>query len=85
MDVLVGIHDRTVTAGACCILCTLGVIQDFKQAAGDLQTVAGIRVSPERLHQIVEAEGRRIMEARRMGARKRGPPAWVMASLIVAP
>lgn len=68
VDALVGIHDRTVTAGACCLLCTLGVVQDFKQAAEDLYTVAKIRVSPERLRQIVEAEGRRIMEARRTGA-----------------
>ncbi len=68
VDALVGIHDRTVTAGACCILCTLGVIHDFKQAAEDLYTVSGIRVSAERLRQIVEAEGRRIMEARRTGA-----------------
>ena len=68
VDALVGIHERTVTAGACCLLCTLGVIHDFKQAAEDLYTVARIRVSPERLRQIVEAEGRRIMEARRTGA-----------------
>ena len=67
VDTLVGIHDRTVTVGACCILCTLGVIEDFKQAAEDLQTVAGIRVSGERLRQIVEAEGRRIMESRLSG------------------
>ncbi len=64
VDVRVGIHHRTVTTGACCILCTLGVIHDFKQAAEDLHTVAGIRVSAERLRQIVEAEGRGIVEAR---------------------
>ena len=52
MDALVGIHERTVTAGACCILCTLGVIHDFKQAAEDLYTVARIRVSAERLRQM---------------------------------
>ena len=67
VDARVGIHDRTVTAGACCILCTLGVIHDFKQAAKDLYAVAGIRVSPERLRQIVESQGRRVMEARLSG------------------
>ncbi len=67
VDALVGINDRTVTAGACCLLCTMGVIEDFKQATDDLLAVAGIRVSPERLRQIVEAEGRRIMDARLSG------------------
>ena len=46
----------------------MGVIHDFEQAAEDLYTVARIRVSRERLRQIVEAEGRRIMDARRTGA-----------------
>ena len=68
VDALVGIREGTVTAGARCILCTLGVIQDFKQAAEDLYTVARIRVSPERLRQIVETEGRRVIEARWTGA-----------------
>ena len=68
VDALVGIQDGTVTAGARCILCTLGVVQDFKQAAEDLYTVARIRVSAERLRQVVEAEGRRVMEVRLAGA-----------------
>ena len=45
----------------------LGVIHDFDQAAEDLYAVAGIRVSSERLRQIVESQGRRIMEARLSG------------------
>lgn len=43
------------------------VVQDFKQAAEDLYAIAVIRVSAEWLRQIVEAEGRRIMEARLSG------------------
>jgi len=78
VDTLVGVDDRTVTAGACCLLCTLGVIEDFKQAAEDLLTVAGIRVSAERLRQIVEAEGRRIMEARLSGVLH---PGWSAAEV----
>jgi hypothetical protein len=79
VDALAGIHERTVTAGACCILCTLGVIHDFKQAAEDLYTVTRIRVSPERLRQIAEAEGRRIMEARRTGALA---PGWSASQAV---
>ncbi|MFQ5344167.1 MAG: hypothetical protein ACE5F6_21705 [Anaerolineae bacterium] len=67
VDTRVGIENRTVTRGACSLLCTLGVVQDFKQAAEDLYAVAGIRVSSERLRQIVEAEGQRIKEARLLG------------------
>jgi hypothetical protein len=67
VDEPIGIHDRTVTRGARQMACTLGVIQDFEQAAEDLYTVAGIRVSSERLRQLVEAEGRRILEARASG------------------
>lgn len=73
VDALVGIADRTVTAGACRILCTLGIIHDFKQSAEDLFTVAGIRVSSERLRQIVESEGRRVMASRLSG---RLEPGW---------
>ena len=62
-----------MTSGARCILCTLGVVQDFKQAAEDLYAVAGIRVSSERLRQIVEAEGQRMIDARASGV---WDPGW---------
>lgn len=72
-DASIGIRDQTVTSGARCLLCTLGVIHDFKQAAADLHRVAGIRVSAERLRQIVESEGRLIKESRLSG---RFEPGW---------
>ena len=72
-DASIGIRDQTVSSGARCLLCTLGIIHDFKQAAADLQRVAGIRVSAERLRQIVESEGRRIKESRLSG---RFEPGW---------
>ena len=43
--------------------CTLGVIHDFDQAAEDLFAVAGIRISSEKLRQLVEQEGRDVREA----------------------
>lgn len=73
VDRPLGVSDGSVTRGARRIGCTLGVIHDFDQAAEDLHTVAAIRVSPERLRPMVEAEGRRIMEARSSGALA---PAW---------
>ena len=78
VDALVGVREGAVTAGARCLLCTLGVVQDFKQAAADLHTVARLRVSPERLRLIVEAEGVRVMEARRTGALA---PGWSAAEV----
>ena len=78
VDALVGVGEGAVTAGARCLLCTLGVVQDVKQAAADLHTVARLRVSPERLRLIVEAEGVRVMEARRTGALA---PGWSAAEV----
>ena len=74
VDERIGIHDRTVTRGARHIGCTLGVAQDFEQAAEDMYAVAGIRVSSERLRQIVEAEGREVMKARASGGLA---PGWL--------
>lgn len=73
LDALVGIQYGTVTSGARCLLCTLGIIHDFKQASVDLLRVAGLGVSAERLRQIVESEGRRITESRLSG---RFEPGW---------
>ena len=60
VDEPLGIQDRTVTRGALRMVCTVGVMEDFAQAAEDLYTLAGLRVSAERLRQLVEAEGRRV-------------------------
>jgi len=47
--------------------------QGFRRSADDLQRLAGISVSPERLRQIVEGEGQRIAHLRPAGAL---PPVW---------
>lgn len=47
--------------------------QGFGKSAESLKRLAGLRVSPERLRQIVEREGRRIELARAGG---HVPPAW---------
>ena len=73
-DAFIGILYQTVSSGARCLLCTLGIIHDFKQAAADLHRVAGIRVSAERLRLVVESEGRRIVESRLSGSIE---PGWL--------
>ena len=73
MDQPLGVHDKTATRGARRVCCTLGVIHDFSQAAEDLYVVAGIRISAERLRQLVEQEGRAAFEARLSGSLA---PAW---------
>jgi hypothetical protein len=39
----------------------------FRRAAGDLKRLAGISISPERLRQVVEGEGRRVQARRQAG------------------
>lgn len=73
MDQPLGVHDKTATCGARRVCCTLGVIQDFEQATQDLHAVAGIRISAERLRQLVEQEGRAVLAARLSGTLA---PAW---------
>lgn len=73
VDRLLGIENHTATRGARRVCCTLGVIQDFDQAAQDLYAVAGIRISAEKLRQLVEQEGREVLEARLTGSLE---PGW---------
>jgi hypothetical protein len=73
VDQPLGVQDKTATCGARRVCCTLGVIQDFEQAAQDLHAVAGMRISAERLRQLVEQEGRAVLAARLSGTLA---PAW---------
>jgi len=73
VDQPLGVDDKTATCGARRVCCTLGVIHDFEQAAQDLYAVAGMRISAEKLRQLVEQEGRAVLEARLSGSLA---PAW---------
>lgn len=73
VDHRLGVDSGTATCGARRVCCTLGVIHDFDQAAEDLFAVAGIRISAEKLRQLVEQEGRDVVEARLAGDIE---PAW---------
>ena len=56
--------------------------QGFRKSADALQRLAGLTVSPERLRQIVEGEGRRIAAARAAG---QVPPSWQADACRVTP
>lgn len=66
-DAAAGIDTGNVSPGACEILCRMGLIQDFAQAAEDAGRIGNVAVSKERLRQIVEAEAARIEQARNRG------------------
>jgi hypothetical protein len=56
--------------------------QGFRKSAEALQRLAGLTVSPERLRQIVEGEGRRMAAARAAG---QVPPGWQADECCVTP
>ena len=80
VDEPLGVDGKTATCGARRIFCTLGVIHDFAQAGEDLYAVAGIRVSVEKLRQLVEQEGREVIAARLSGTLE---PTWSALKLSV--
>jgi len=56
--------------------------QGFRKSADALQRLAGLTVSPERLRQMVEGEGRRMAAARAGG---QVPPIWQADTCRVTP
>ena len=66
--------EQTVSLGArelCCLL--NGNTSSFARAADALKKAGGVGVSPEKLREVVEAEGRRVLEAKESHAL---PPGW---------
>jgi hypothetical protein len=81
-DAVPGVAEgAAVSAGALQILCRMGMVQDFAQAADDAGRIGGVAVSKERLRQLVEAEAEAATEVRRPGA---VPAAWSAAATGVA-
>ena len=69
-DALVGIASSRVTSGAKEVLCLMGMMVDFKQAAEYAKKIGNIPISKERLRQIVESEAAAITVARNEGRLK---------------
>jgi ribosome-associated translation inhibitor RaiA len=80
-DAAAGIEGGSVSPGACEILCRMGIVEDFAQAAEDATRIGNVPVSKERLRQLVEAEAARIEQARNRGAL---PAAWTAEAAVVA-
>lgn len=66
-DASVGIHQGRVSPGAREILCRLGMVQDFRQAADDAARIGNVPVGRERLRQLVEGEAATVTQARDSG------------------
>lgn len=66
-DASVGIDQARVSPGAREILCRLGMVQDFRQAAADASRIGNVPVGKERLRQLVESEAAAIVQARDSG------------------
>jgi len=79
-DEPVGIEQGRTSPGACEILCRLGLVQDFGQAADDAGRIGNVPVSKEKLRQLVEQEAAVIGHGRNDGTIR---AAWTSADAKV--
>jgi hypothetical protein len=79
-DEPMGIEQGRTSPGAREILCRLGVVQDFGQAADDARRIGNVPVCKEKLRQVVEAEAAAITRKRNDGTIQ---AAWTSAEAKV--
>lgn len=79
-DASVGIEQGRVSPGAREILCRLGMVQDFRQAADDAARIGNVPVGKEKLRQLVESEAAAITQVRDSGKLQ---AAWTSADALV--
>ena len=82
MDRWLGIADSSLSVLARELCCLVGVEKSFRKAAAKLKKLGQIEVSPERLRTVVEAEGTRVLAARRENVLK---PSWDAKDCSVRP
>jgi len=83
LDAWLGVARSSVSVGArelCCRATMAGV--SFKKASANLERLAQIRVSPERLRAVAEAEGRAVLAATQEGT---VGPDWTAVDCAVTP
>lgn len=67
-EALAGLVGRTVSAGACELICRLNQsCSSFQKAADNISRAAQIRIGKESVRQLVEAEGRRVQQLQQSG------------------
>ena len=81
VDQAAGIAQGCVSPGAREVLCRLGMVEDFENAARDAWRIGNLPICRERLRQIVEAEASALTEARNSG---RLPASWSAKDTRVA-
>ena len=67
VDKAAGIETGCVSPGAREVLCRLGMVEDFENAARDARRIGNLPVCRERLRQIVEAEAQKVTQVRNQG------------------
>jgi hypothetical protein len=83
MDRWLGIADSSLSLMARELCCLVGMdSKSFQKAAGKLKKLGQIEISSERLRTVVEAEGLRVLEARRCGLLQ---PGWDASDCRVPP
>ncbi len=82
VDKAAGIEQNCVSPGAREIVCRLGMVEDFENAAQDARRIGNLPVCRERLRQIVEAEAQAVINARSSGQL---PASWSAQDARVAP
>ena len=82
VDCSAGIDAGRVSPGARQILCRLGMVEDFSQAAQDARQIGNVPVCKERLRQIVQSEAQAIREARQGG---KLPASWSAEDARIGP
>lgn len=82
VDQAAGIDGSSVSPGAREVLCRLGMVEDFENAAVDARRIGNLPVCRERLRQIVEAEAAAVTLVRNSG---RLPASWSASDAAVAP
>lgn len=82
VDEAAGIEQVGVSPGAREVMCRLGMVEDFENAAHDARRIGNLPVCRERLRQIVHAEAAAVTAARNEG---RLPAGWSAEDARVGP
>jgi hypothetical protein len=82
VDRWLGIADASLSVMARELCCLVGIVsKSFRKASEKLKKLGQIEISPERLRTVVESEGLKMLEARRVGLLR---PDWDASDCMIA-